>query len=202
MTLNCSHDKLAFRLRLAGGAVRSCQGAPDCLDTLVLPLVLSVVSNSALVGHTEKPVRKATCKLAKELLKGLTSFYPKGIRPLCVPGSGSGEGGLLQLGTPTSLENVQSGWYVLLPQTRTLMMKKTVNLLPSFPHPSISPHFTSFPFLSSSFLFLDLLFPSLLFSSFLSSSLPGMSPPPMPSLQEQKCSVPLCYNPCKPWYHC
>ena len=26
VSLNCSHDKLAFRLRLAGGAVRSCQG--------------------------------------------------------------------------------------------------------------------------------------------------------------------------------
>ena len=53
-------------------------GAPDCLDSLVLPLVLSVVGNPALVGHAEKPVRKATYKLAKELLKGLTSFYPKG----------------------------------------------------------------------------------------------------------------------------
>ena len=87
------------------------QGAPDCLDTLVLPLILSMVNNPALVGHTEKPVRKATCKLAKELLKGLTSFYPKGIRPLCCQGGSSdGVGGWLQLGTPNSLENVASNW--------------------------------------------------------------------------------------------
>ena len=37
---DCSHEKLAFRLRLAGGAMRSSQGAGDNPDTTILPILL------------------------------------------------------------------------------------------------------------------------------------------------------------------
>ena len=108
LSQSCSHDKLAFRLRLAGGALRSCQAAGGgeagrrCLEDIVLPLVLPVVSSTQFTHHTEKTVRKSACKLAKELVKGLTSFYPRGIRP--------SYGGCL--GAPNSLDSAQSGWYV------------------------------------------------------------------------------------------
>ena len=117
VALNCSHDKLAFRLRLAGGALHFCQGASDCLDSLVLPLVLSVVGNPALVGHAEKDVRKATCKLVNKLLKGLTSFYPTGTQPFSrQDGSGFISGSCVDSGLQVgSLERPTSGWYTPTP---------------------------------------------------------------------------------------
>ena len=136
LSLACSHDKLAFRLRLAGGALRACQGAgtavdpavaaagaataaaapgaapapsagggglaTTCLDAVVLPLVLPIVTSPAFTHHTEKTVRKATCKLVKDLLKGLASFYPRGIHP-SFPGRG--------VGAPNSFAHAASGWY-------------------------------------------------------------------------------------------
>ena len=75
---SCSAEKLAFRLRLAGGAVRSAQGANivPCL-----PLLTPFFEAQYTILHTEKAVRKAACKLVKDTLKGMTAFYPIGIRP-------------------------------------------------------------------------------------------------------------------------
>ena len=74
-----SAEKAAFRLRLAGGALRcgtSCQIVP-CLPSLLLPIVTS----SIYFNHEEKSVRTAVGKLLKDLLKGATSIYPVSLQP-------------------------------------------------------------------------------------------------------------------------
>jgi len=74
-----SPEKVAFRLRLAGGALRcgtSRQIIP-CLPSLLLPIVTS----SVYFNHEEKSVRTAVGKLLKDLLKGATSIYPVSLQP-------------------------------------------------------------------------------------------------------------------------
>ena len=74
-----SAEKVAFRLRLAGGALRcgtSRQIIP-CLPSLLLPIVTS----SVYFNHEEKSVRTAVGKLLKDLLKGATSIYPVSLQP-------------------------------------------------------------------------------------------------------------------------
>jgi hypothetical protein len=74
-----SAEKIAFRLRLAGGALRcgtSSQIVP-CLPSLLLPIVTS----SVYFNHDEKSVRTAVGKLLKDLLKGATSIYPVSLQP-------------------------------------------------------------------------------------------------------------------------
>jgi hypothetical protein len=73
-----SSDKLAFRLRLAGGACRAATSEQlvQCLDLLV-----PIVTSAAFYNHDEKAVRVATGKLLKDLLKGATSIYPTAIQP-------------------------------------------------------------------------------------------------------------------------
>jgi hypothetical protein len=83
-TGNCSAEKLAFRLRLAGGAVRSAQGVHI---VPVLSILRPFFEPQYTTLHTEKAVRKAAGKLLKDTLKGLTSFYPTGIRPMAADGS-------------------------------------------------------------------------------------------------------------------
>ena len=80
-----SAEKVAFRLRLAGGALRcgtSCQIVP-CLPSLLLPIVTS----SVYFNHEEKSVRTAVGKLLKDLLKGATSIYPVSLQPNYADGS-------------------------------------------------------------------------------------------------------------------
>jgi len=73
-----SADKVAFRLRLAGGA---CRAATSAQIAPSLALLKSIVSSSAFFNHEEKAVRTATSKLLKDILKGSTSLYPTALRP-------------------------------------------------------------------------------------------------------------------------
>ena len=69
---SCSHDKLAFRLRIVGGGVRTSQGLSA--ENLA---ILSRYFTTEYTHHSEKSVRKAAVKLVKDSLKGSLSFYPK-----------------------------------------------------------------------------------------------------------------------------
>lgn len=75
-----SADKVAFRLRLAGGACRAATSThiAPCLPGLLQPIVTS----AAFFNHEEKIVRVATNKLLKDILKGSTSLYPTGLEPV------------------------------------------------------------------------------------------------------------------------
>lgn len=74
-----SAEKVAFRLRLAGGALRcgTSTHIVSCLPSLLLPIVTS----SVYFNHEEKSVRTAVGKLLKDLLKGATSIYPVALQP-------------------------------------------------------------------------------------------------------------------------
>lgn len=72
-------EKLAFRLRLAGGACREAQA--DNISALYDSLILPVLSSALLNNHSEKVVRKALMKFLKDVLKGATSAYPLTILP-------------------------------------------------------------------------------------------------------------------------
>jgi hypothetical protein len=106
---NCSPDKLAFRLRLVGGATRSSQGYALVEENLT---VLKPFLTSEYTHHSEKNVRKAACKLIKDILKGSVSFYPKGIQPY---DSKLG----LAIGAPNSYEHAQFSWYIPSASTMT-----------------------------------------------------------------------------------
>lgn len=74
-----SSDKLAFRLRLAGGA---CRAATSEVLATCLPLLEPIVTSAAFYNHDEKLVRVATSKLLKDILKGATSIYPTALEPV------------------------------------------------------------------------------------------------------------------------
>jgi hypothetical protein len=74
-----SADKLAFRLRLAGGA---CRAATSHSISASLSILEPIVTSAAFYNHDEKAVRTATSKLIKDLLKGATSFYPTALEPV------------------------------------------------------------------------------------------------------------------------
>ena len=107
---HCSYEKTAFRLRLIGGMLKCSMGLPA---TLLSPPILNtptsityftpaaVLSNllpffrTYYTQHTEKKMRKAVWKVAKETLRGFCSFYPTntfpydttGQRPIGAPNS-------------------------------------------------------------------------------------------------------------------
>lgn len=74
-----SADKVAFRLRLAGGACRAATS-----DSIVpcLAFLQPIVTSIAYFNHEEKIVRTATSKLLKDILKGATSVYPTALEPV------------------------------------------------------------------------------------------------------------------------
>lgn len=96
----CSHDKLAFRLRLVGGGLRSSQGLSPAVISTLTPFFTSEYTH-----HSEKSVRKAAVKLVKDALKGSVSFYPKGISPY--------DSSLkAMIGAPNLFNKAQYSWYV------------------------------------------------------------------------------------------
>lgn len=74
-----SADKVAFKLRLAGGA---CRAATSAYITPVIPLLTPLLTSAAFFNHEEKIVRTATNKLLKDVLKGSTSVYPTQLEPV------------------------------------------------------------------------------------------------------------------------
>lgn len=90
-TLSCSFEKVAFRLRLVGGACRNATGNSivSILETIKL-----VINDNKFCSHPEKSVRKATFKLVKDVLRGLTSFYIINTTPV-LGGNGNGNGNVL-----------------------------------------------------------------------------------------------------------
>ena len=68
---HCSNDKLTLRLRLIGACLRR-TGGEAVLANLSK---ISFAFGDAYKFHSEKSVRKAVCKLLKDLLKGLGSLY-------------------------------------------------------------------------------------------------------------------------------
>lgn len=97
---SCSHDKLAFRMRVAGGGLRASQGLSAEVLTVLTPYFSTEYTN-----HSEKSVRKATAKLIKDALKGSVSFYPRGIMPY-----DSRTGAVI--GAPNNFEKAVFNWYV------------------------------------------------------------------------------------------
>eukprot|EP01038_Epipyxis_sp_PR26KG_P007614 gene7614-10367_t len=76
-----SPEKLALRIRLAGGVCRSSQATEllPIIDKLIHPIYNN---DSIFRNHAEKPVRKSVGKLVKDVLKGMVSFYPIHIKPV------------------------------------------------------------------------------------------------------------------------
>ena len=109
---SCSHDKLAFRMRVAGGGLRASQG----LSAEVLTILTPYFSHE-YTHHSEKTVRKAAGKLIKDALKGSVSFFPRGIMPY-----DSRAGAVI--GAPNNFEKAQFTWYV--PSDTTLSTGATI----------------------------------------------------------------------------
>jgi len=81
MLLNTySYEKVAFRLRLVGGACRGASAAN--IAPLVDPVLKPLLTSPLLYNHEEKLVREATGKLLKDVLKGATSIYPNNLEPV------------------------------------------------------------------------------------------------------------------------
>lgn len=92
-----STEKLGFRLRVIGGAVRSCGGE------ILLPQIelLKPLIGKAYTHHSEKIVRKNACKLLRDILRSLSSFYITNEQWNVV----------LPYGSPNNLNDVQINWY-------------------------------------------------------------------------------------------
>ena len=74
-----SADKVAFKLRLAGGA---CRAATSTYITPVIDLLQPILTSALFFNHDEKIVRTATNKLLKDVLKGSSSLYPTALEPV------------------------------------------------------------------------------------------------------------------------
>jgi hypothetical protein len=74
-------EKLAFRIRLIGGALRSSQ----CISVVKqenVDILMKIITSETLINHNEKIARKSVGKLLKDFLKGMLSFYPIQTKPL------------------------------------------------------------------------------------------------------------------------
>lgn len=98
--LDCSAEKLAVRIRMACGAVRGARGDNifNCIGILQPFLAPSMLHN------TDKHVRKASCKLMKDILKGCTCYYPIDIIPLY-----DADNSLI--GSPNDINAFHSKWH-------------------------------------------------------------------------------------------
>ena len=108
----CSTEKLAFRLRLCGGALRCCQGKVFEPENYA---IISPFFTKEYTHHTDKHVRKAVLKLIKDSLKGSIFIYPKDVSPY--------DDKLKNvIGAPNNYQNPQYTWYV--PSSLTLSKGK------------------------------------------------------------------------------
>ena len=110
---SCSNEKLAFRFRLIGGAFRRAGVA----GAAHLPCVQRIIPLfDKAFSHTDKNVRKAACKMIKDCLKGLSSFYPSAssIKHLSKP-----------FGNPIDSDAAVVEWYVPTPEA----LEATVHIL-------------------------------------------------------------------------
>mmetsp|Transcript_274 Transcript_274/g.332 ORF Transcript_274/g.332 Transcript_274/m.332 type:complete len:2038 (+) Transcript_274:135-6248(+) len=98
----CSIEKLGFRLRLAGGALRSSQGYAAKAENFE---ILKPFFSTVYTHHAEKAVRKSAYKLLKDFFKGSISLYPKGVRPVDAE-MGS------PIGAPNGFSKPQASWYI------------------------------------------------------------------------------------------
>ena len=103
LTNQCSPDKLAFRLRLLGGAMRRAGAAAIPMLSQIRPLLANASSHTEKTSEKTITVRKALCKLLKDCLRGLVSFYPLPLAPVTYEGS---------IGTPNNSTNAQVPWYI------------------------------------------------------------------------------------------
>ena len=92
-----SPEKLAFRMRLVGGAVRQAQVVDSVKG------VLDALIDMKMINHTDKTVRKTSCKLVKDILRCTSSFYPIGVMAMY------DETGII--GAPNSYANSKSTWH-------------------------------------------------------------------------------------------
>lgn len=100
---SCATEKLVFRIRIAGGAVRGATGA-FVLQEESLALLRAVVTSNTFLLHTEKSVRKVTYKLVKDIFKGATAVYPLDVTPSIPQGS--------CLGAPSAMGSGSVQWHV------------------------------------------------------------------------------------------
>lgn len=94
-----SGEKIAFRLRLAGGAVRQ---ATAQVIVKNLPTLKTLIEPKFL-HHSEKPVRKSALKLMKDIFKGSTSMYVTSGAELLASGP---------LGHPLILQKDTIRWHI------------------------------------------------------------------------------------------
>jgi hypothetical protein len=72
LSLQCSNDRLVFRIHVLAGAAREAGG--ECMQFMD---TWKTLTTPKFVYHNDKPIRKAACKLLKEIMRGTTSFNPK-----------------------------------------------------------------------------------------------------------------------------
>jgi hypothetical protein len=98
--LDCSAEKLAVRMRMACGAVRGAQGDNifNCIG------ILQPFLDSSMLYNADKQVRKSSCKLMKDILKGCTCYYPTNIIPLYDAANSL-------IGSPNDVNALHSQWH-------------------------------------------------------------------------------------------
>lgn len=78
----CSYEKLAFRLRLIGGALRRAGSVSISVMDQIQPLFTKACQEGQITTEKTTAVRQAAGKLIKDSLKGLASFYPRPQAPV------------------------------------------------------------------------------------------------------------------------
>lgn len=73
--LSCSVEKLSFRLRLLGGALRRCNSNSPELVSICEGVFSGFIVKEKLINHPDRGVRKVVFKLVKDLLRGKVSHY-------------------------------------------------------------------------------------------------------------------------------
>ena len=97
---HCSHEKLEFRLRLLGGAVRRAGAASIAVMEQISPFFQKAFHGGEITTEKTVAVRKAAGKLLKDSLRGLVSFYPRLEPPIN-----------LVVGDPNHADTASVMWY-------------------------------------------------------------------------------------------
>jgi hypothetical protein len=106
--LTCSVDKLSFRLRQLGGALRRCNTpGPEHLN--LCQSILSLALKDEITHHAERRIRKMSNKLIRDVMKGKVSYY-------VTANSVNSESRSKVMGSPNDLSTFTVSWNIPSPE--------------------------------------------------------------------------------------